>query len=263
MQKLCFLPLASGPAALLTFVFFPAAVAQDRPAPAAMIVPSSVERVLFDATNRERAAHGIPSLHWDDSLASAAQAHAALMAKQSEISHQFPGEPSLRERASRAGARFSVVAENVALGPDTDTIHSDWMHSPGHRANILDVQLTAIGIAVVARGRQLYAVQDFSRSVENLSFEDQEKKVAALLAARGLRISSENEEARRACATSYHPPYRGTLLVVRFTTSDIEKLPADLEKSIRQGTYGKAAVGACEATSESGFTQYRFAVLLN
>jgi uncharacterized protein YkwD len=262
MRKLRFVLLAAAQAVLLTLVFSGLALAQNRPPSASHNVPSSDEQALLDATNRERTAHGVPSLHWDDSLASAAQAHAALMAKQSGISHQFPGEPSLRERTSRAGARFSVVAENVALGPDTDTIHFDWMHSPGHRANILDAQLTAIGIAVVARGKQLYAVQDFSRSVENLSFVDQEKKIAALLAARGLQILSDNNEARHACVTNYTPSYRGRLLVLRFTISDIDKLPAELEKSIHQAPYAKATVGACEASGDGGFTQYRFAVLL-
>jgi uncharacterized protein YkwD len=246
----------------LTFLFSGIAFAQDRTSPAPHLARSPAEQALLDATNRERAERGIPPLHWDDSLASAAQAHAALMAQQSGISHQLPGEPSLRQRTSQAGAHFSLVAENVALGPDTDTIHFGWMHSAGHRANILGAQLTAIGIAVVARGTQLYAVQDFSRSVENLSFADQEKKIAALLNARGLRIDGENDEARRACASSYTPSYRGRLLVVRFTASDIDKLPADLEKSIHQAAYAKAAVGACEAPGSSGFTQYRFAVLL-
>jgi len=262
MKTSRFVPLAAAQAVLLTLVFSGLALAQNRPPSASHNAPSSDEQALLDATNRERAQRGIPSLHWDDSLASAAQIHAALMARQSDISHQFPGEPPLRERTSRAGARFSVVAENVALGPDTDTIHFDWMHSPGHRANILDVQLTAIGIAVVARGKQLYAVQDFSRRVESLSFEDQEKKVAALLAARGLQVASENEEARHACATNFTPSYRGRLLIVRFTTSEVEKLPAELEKSIHQAPYAKASVGACGASGGSGFTQYRFAVLL-
>ena len=254
--------LATALVVLLTLVFSGLALAQDRPPSASHNAPSSDEQALLEATNRERSARGLPSLHWDDSLASAARAHAALMASRSDISHQFPGEPPLRQRTSQAGARFSLVAENVALGPDIDTILFDWMHSPGHRANILGVHLTAIGIAVVARGTRLYAVQDFSRSVENLSFLEQERKVAALLSSRGLRIDNVNDEARRACETNYTPPYRGRLLIFRYTTSEIDKLPADLQKSIHQADYGKAAVAACEAPGDSSFTQYRFAVLL-
>ena len=255
-------PLAAAQAILLTLVFSRLALAQDRPPSASHHAPSSDEQALLDATNRERSARGLPSLHWDDSLASAARTHAALMASRSGISHQFPGEAALRERTSQAGARFSLVAENVALGPDADTIHADLMHSPGHRANILGAELTAIGIAVVARGGRLYAVQDFSRSVENLSFAEQERKVAALLSSRGLRIDNVNGEARRACEKNFTPPYRGRLLIFRYTTSEIDKLPPDLEKSIHQAAYAKASVAACEASGGSGFAQYRFAVLL-
>lgn len=255
-------PPAAAQALLLTLVFSGLAFAQDRPPSASRNAPSFDEQALLDATNRERSSRGLPSLHWDDSLAFAARAHAALMASQSDISHQFPGEAGLRERTSQAGARFSSVAENVALGPDTDTIHSGWMHSPGHRANILDAELTAIGIAVVPRGRQLYAVQDFSRSVEILTFAEQEKKVAALLAARGLQVSSENMEARRACSPNYAPPSSGSLLIVRYTVSDVGKLPANLAASIHQARYKNAAVGACPAGIENGFALYRFAVLL-
>lgn len=258
-----FFRLTAAPAALVIFVFLVFSFAKDRPSPAPRAIPSSSEQSLFDATNRERASRGIPSLRWDEALASAAQAHAARMASESAISHQFPGEPPLLQRTSQAGAHFSVVAENVALGPDADTIHGGWMHSEGHRGNILDAQLTAIGVAVVARGRQLYAVQDFSRSVENLTFAEQEKTVAAALSARGLQVSKENMEARHACLPDYTPATSGgAVLIVRYTASDAGKLPDNLEKSIRQARYTKAAVGACPAGIENGFTQYRFAVLL-
>jgi uncharacterized protein YkwD len=38
------------------------------------------------------------------------------------------------------------------------------MNSPAHRDNLLDRELDSIGIAVVERGGQLFAVQDFSRA---------------------------------------------------------------------------------------------------
>ena len=263
MTKARFFRLTAAPAVLLIFIFLVFAFAKDRPSPAPHVIPSAFEQALFDATNRERATRGIASLRWDDTLASAAQAHAALMAKEGDISHQFSGEPDLRARASQAGAHFSVVAENVAMGPEVDTIHYEWMHSPGHRGNILDVRLTSIGVAVVARGKQLYAVQDFSRTVENLTFAEQEKKVSALLAARGLQIVNEDEEARRSCSANHVPPNASSRLVIRYTTSEAGKLPDDLEKALRQGRYARASVAACPAGIENGFTQYRFAVLLH
>ena len=161
---------------------------------------ASAERALFDAANRERAAQGLAQLRWDNALAKAARDHAQLMAQRNTLSHQFPGEPALQDRARVAGARFTEIAENVAEGPSADVIHASWMHSPPHRANLLDPELTAIGIAVVGSASRdgagrggagmLFAVQDFSQSVASLSLVEQEKQVAAALTTHGLQVAN-------------------------------------------------------------------------
>jgi hypothetical protein len=166
------------------------------------------EHALFDAANRERTALGLAQLRWDDALATAARDHAVLMAQRNTLSHQFAGEPALQDRARVAGARFTEIAENVAEGPAADVIQSGWMHSPPHRANLLDPGLSAIGIAVVGSaasgvtgkgagndlgGRAaetLFAVEDFSLAVANLNLAEQERLVGAALAARGLQVSN-------------------------------------------------------------------------
>jgi len=125
---------------------------------------SRSERELFAAVNRERGAQGLPTLRWNSALADAARRHAQIMAAHQSISHQFPGEPSLPVRVSRAGASYMALAENVAEAPNPVEIHSLWMHSPGHRANILDRNMDSIGIAVIERNGEFYAVEDFSKA---------------------------------------------------------------------------------------------------
>lgn len=50
--------------------------------------------------------------------------------------------------------------ENIAFGqPDAAEVMADWMHSPGHRRNILDCRLRRIGVGHSATGD--YWVQDF------------------------------------------------------------------------------------------------------
>lgn len=126
--------------------------------------PSSGERGLFDAANRERKAQGLPSLKWDDALASAARKHAEQMAQQGSIAHQFPGEPSLPARATQAGARFVWLAENVDQSASASSIHERLMKSPLHRANILDRDMDSVGIGVTLRSGQCFAVEDFSKA---------------------------------------------------------------------------------------------------
>jgi uncharacterized protein YkwD len=223
---------------------------------------STPERLLFEALNRERAARGLSMLVWNDSLASAARQHAERMAQHNKLSHQLPGEPDLRMRAAGTGARFSMVAENVAIGPDATVIHSGWMHSPGHRANILSPELSAVGIAVVPRGAELFAVQDFSQTVPNLNLNQQEQQVLPLLAARGLQIIAGNNDARKSCDSNRDFAANRPALVARYETTNLKDLPSDLERKIQSGRYRAAAVGACSVEDARGFTLFRITILL-
>ena len=125
--------------------------------------PSSAEFQLLNAANQERKAQGLQLLRWDDKLASAARGHVREMASRNAIAHDFPGEASLPERVTQAGVRFSSIAENVAEAPSVARIQELWMHSPGHRANILDKDMDSLGVGVVRRNGEYFAVEDFAR----------------------------------------------------------------------------------------------------
>ena len=138
---------------------------------------SETEKRLFDAVNRDRADRKLPLLKWDEGLARAARKHAERMEEHDLLAHQLPGEDDLPTRARAAGARFNHITENIAAGWSAEKFHDGWMHSPGHRANILDDAVDSIGIAVVEGEVDLYAVEDFARAVTVLSLEEQEKRV--------------------------------------------------------------------------------------
>jgi uncharacterized protein YkwD len=225
--------------------------------------PSPDEQFFFDSANRERVARRLQPLKWDNALAAAARQHARLMAEQNSLSHQLPGEPPLDRRAGQAGARFSQVGENIAIGRQPPAIHTRWMHSPGHRANILDVHFTALGVGVIEDDGELYAVEDFSVAVASLAIEAQEEKVTALLAAKGLRVSSERENARKLCADELAPAGHQSMLILRYEAPDISELPEALERKIRESKYRQAAVGACRPKeSATGIARFRITVLL-
>jgi hypothetical protein len=223
---------------------------------------SSAERVLFDAANRDRSAQGLSLLQWDNALANAARLHAQRMAQENTISHQFPGELPLLKRASQTGAHFNVIAENVAEGPSASGIHVQWMNSPPHRANLLDPQLSAVGIAVVQGSDNLYAVEDFSQMVATVTLDAQELQVGAQLAARGMRLLDATLEARKTCEQDRGFSGAHATLVLRYETSDLSRLPDGFEQKLQSGKYHAAAVGACDAGGAGGFTRFRIAVLL-
>lgn len=132
--------------------------------PAYSQIPASrAERELFASVNQARQARGLAPLRWDDRLAAAARRHAEVMAERGSAQHGFAGEPSLTTRVKQEGAHFSWLSENVTQGPTPRFIHSQFMNSPPHRANILDRDMDSIGVGVVEQGGQLFAVEDFSQ----------------------------------------------------------------------------------------------------
>jgi hypothetical protein len=235
----------------------------------------SAEQILFDAANHERAAQRLRPLRWENSLANAANKHAQRMAEQNVLSHQLPGEEDFKARALRAGARFSSLAENIAEGLDAPAIHVMWMNSPPHRENLLDPKLDSIGIGVAERNGQMFAVEDFSLAVPELTLEEQELQVAAVLVDNNLHVMNQVRgnaiiearstvaEARNACVqTGKYVGARRNSFIVRYTTADLSHLPDSLAQQLRKKEFHSAAVGACAPANKSDFSNYRLAVLL-
>jgi uncharacterized protein YkwD len=125
---------------------------------------SATEQKLFTGVNRARKAQGLPGLKWDEALATAAQRHAGLMAQHGSAEHGYAGEPSLASRVTQAGGHFVWLAENVIQGTSAEGVQEGFLKSANHRANMLDADTDSIGVGVVERGGQLFAVEDFSKA---------------------------------------------------------------------------------------------------
>lgn len=242
---------------LLAAAFLPAPIRATSSAPPA----NTPEGILFNAANRDRAAAGLPAFQWDANLADAARQHAQAMAARNTLSHQFPGEPAMQDRARQAGARFSMIAENVAQGPNAAGLHVQWMNSAPHRANLLDHDLNSIGISVISHGNMLFAVEDFSVGVAQLSLDEQEAEVRAQLADYGLQVVNNTADARKTCAADRGWSGQRPLTVLRYEMADLGQLPEEVEQKARSGKYHSAAVGACQATSSGTFARFRIAIL--
>lgn len=221
------------------------------------------EQYLFAAINAERAQYGLSPLHWDEALYRAAADHARRMAENRSISHQYSGEQELAARAGAAGVRFSAVLENVGEASTALELHNAWMNSPHHRENLLNRQVDAVAISVVRSGGQLYAVEDFAHSVEELSFERQERAVSsALTAYPGVKLAAGSEAARATCGTEHgYAGDRQPWFVMRYTTNDLALIPAELKAKLQSGRFHTAAIGACTPAA-SPFAMYALAVLL-
>ena len=220
-------------------------------------------RRIFELTNQDRQEHGLHALRWDAALAAAAQAHADRMAREPALSHQYSGEPELMARAASAGAHFQAIAENIATGPNPQSIEQEWMHSTAHRTNILDPRMNAIGVAIAERGGSLYAVEDFAQSSEALNLEQVEQRVRELLRAQNVDPSAPAGPAEQACSMGHGIPQGSNARsIIRFETPDLTQLPSQVAQQIRGGDFRKAAVGACAPQpAQANFTTYRVAIL--
>jgi len=106
--------------------------------------------------NAQRRAHGLHKLRVNGRLRHAAAGYARLMVKRNFFAHEGPGgsTPLSRIKGTRylKGVRAWSIGENLAWGTGSyatprATVRA-WMHSPGHRANILNGGFREIGIGI-------------------------------------------------------------------------------------------------------------------
>lgn len=217
---------------------------------------------LFNAANQDRAPEGLQQLRQDPALTEAAWRHAQRMVQSGALTHQLPGEPDLIVRVQQTGVHCSTVAENIAAGPSSGRINNEWMHSESHRANLLDPRVNAVGIAVVERQGQLFAVEDFAREMTALTQPQQERQVASLLGSRGLQVENNNSAARGYCGNSTARARQQPKLVMKYSTTDLSRLPWQVEQGIAGGSYRRAIVAACAPANQNGFSAYQIVILL-
>lgn len=125
---------------------------------------AALEDEVTALTNAERAAAGCGELRTDERLREAARAHSEDMAANDYFSHTGLDGRSPFERMRDAGYA-NGAAENIAMGYRTpQAVMEGWMNSEGHRANILNCGLTAIGVGLAYDGSgRPYWTQNFGR----------------------------------------------------------------------------------------------------
>ncbi|WP_438292991.1 sigma-70 family RNA polymerase sigma factor [Streptomyces sp. HUAS TT7] len=123
--------------------------------------PAAAQEVLA-LVNSERAKAGCSALTSSPKLYDAALKHSENMAAQNFFDHTDPSGAGPGERITAAGYKWSTYGENIARGQaDAAAVMDSWMHSPGHRANILNCAFKEIGIGVHYGSGGPWWTQDF------------------------------------------------------------------------------------------------------
>lgn len=103
---------------------------------------------MLDLVNKERANRGLKTLTMNYNLQKVARAHSKDMFENGYFAHENLKGESPFDRMSKAGIKFLVAGENLALAPNVDLAHEGLMNSPGHKANILNGDFGRVGIGV-------------------------------------------------------------------------------------------------------------------
>jgi uncharacterized YkwD family protein len=124
---------------------------------------SGFEKQVIDLTNQERKKNGLDALKMDGELSNVAEMKSEDMKEQNYFSHTSPTYGSPFEMMENFGVDYSTAAENIAVGQKTpESVVNAWMNSPGHRKNILNKQVTHIGVGTAKDASQgIYWTQMF------------------------------------------------------------------------------------------------------
>jgi uncharacterized protein YkwD len=163
------LPLLAALAALALPASAQARVATDAPAPAhaarhcanANLVPApgnlaKVRAAVLCLHNKVRVAHGLRPLRANRRLARAAAGHSTDMVAAGYFEHTAPSGSTMVARIMHSGyipaGRGWTAGENLEwgtgnLGTPRGAMNA-WMHSPGHRANILHGEFREMGVGI-------------------------------------------------------------------------------------------------------------------
>jgi uncharacterized protein YkwD len=143
--------------ALGTVVTLPAApVASAAPA-ACSGAPTPAAQAELNRINKERTSRGIPALKFRTGANIVGRAWSSHQARYG-MSHN----PNLSGDLKRQGVTgWRALGENVGYATDGVKMHTAFMRSSGHRANILSRKYSQVGIGVIDGGRYLYYTLDF------------------------------------------------------------------------------------------------------
>ncbi|MAQ15968.1 MAG: hypothetical protein CMN30_14390 [Sandaracinus sp.] len=161
----------------------------------------AVAASLLDQINDERSRVGVPPLARMAELDAVAHGHSVDMRDNAFVAHASPRTGTAAQRVAAAGVRTGLVLENIGRGYGASEIHRGLMASPGHRANLLNPDITHVGLGVVSEAegdrRAFLATEVFVRMNRSQDLAGAPERLVALI--------NQGREARGAHAVELDP----------------------------------------------------------
>ena len=145
----------------------------------------SVRRELLEALNETRRSAGLSELVEHVGLREVALAHSRDMAEHDFIGHTSSTTGTAADRVRAGSLQTGLVLENIGRGYGAAEIHRGLMESPGHRANIVNPDVTHVGIGVVAQpegSRSAFIVTEvFIRMAERVDLSNAAQELTDMI----------------------------------------------------------------------------------
>jgi uncharacterized protein YkwD len=225
------------------------------------------EERLLELANQSRRQAGVPPLTLDPGLSHAALIHAQAMVDARELSHQFNGEPSLPQRLADATAlQLDQEGENIAFDYDADHGHDHLMHSPPHRANLLNPVYNVVGMGIIRNGDRLFIVQDFGHALPTYSLAEVKDRTAEAVADERHRLRQRDLPRQdlasldEAACSMAQADKMGTAAVhslaehstvLTYTSLHPETLPAQASHALSSRNLRSFSIGTCYKRTET------------
>lgn len=128
--------------------------------------PETQEAQMFELVNRYRVRHGLAPFQASPLLVKTARAHSRDMRTEHFFGHRSPNHGELGARTARVPG-LRGAAENIAMSVSITWAHDGLISSPSHRRNLLNPEMTHLGVGVVSRDsgpiRVVYVTQHLGR----------------------------------------------------------------------------------------------------
>lgn len=156
-----------------------------RPAPERYRTPEDAERAAARLVNQSRGRHDLPPLERDERISDLAREHALELLARRHAVHRSARTGALQDRLRKAGVPFARALENVSLSSSPETAHERFVQSPGHRINVLDPNVTRLGVGIaMERGAKediMAVCEVYVESVEAADLSKTARRLAELI----------------------------------------------------------------------------------
>ena len=154
----------------------PAAGAQD---------VDAVTRELLELLNSTRREAGLSPVRELPAIRDVALGHSRDMVEHDFVGHSSPRSGAAADRVRAASLPTALVLENIGRGYSAQEIHRGLLESPGHRANIINPDVTHVGIGVVAQSEgsrtALIVTEVFLRMAERVDLTGGAERLHAMI----------------------------------------------------------------------------------